>query len=124
MAERLNALAPIDNAKTILFTKGAEATENADKVACAHTGRPGVITITGGFHGRTLLTMAMTGKVTPYKTGFGPLPAGVFHCPFPIAHHGVSEEDALKALDHIFRADCAPEQPAAIVIEPVLDHRR
>ncbi len=119
LAERLNALAPIDNAKTIFFTTGAEATENAVKVARAHTGRPGVITFTGGFHGRTLLTMAMTGKVAPYKTGFGPLPAGVFHCPFPIAHHGVSDDDALKALDHIFRADCAPEQTAAIVIEPV-----
>ncbi|MDC0360972.1 4-aminobutyrate--2-oxoglutarate transaminase [Alphaproteobacteria bacterium] len=119
LAEPLNALAPINNAKTIFFTTGAEATENAVKVARAHTGRPGVITFTGGFHGRTLLTMAMTGKVAPYKTGFGPLPAGVFHCPFPIAHHCVSEEDALKALDHIFRTDCAPEQTAAIVIEPV-----
>lgn len=119
LAERLNALAPIKDAKTILFTTGAEATENAIKVARAHTGRSGVITFTGGFHGRTLLTMAMTGKVAPYKMKFGPLPAGVFHCPFPIPHHGVTEEQALKALDHIFRADCAPSQTAAIVIEPV-----
>ncbi len=119
LAERLNALAPIRDAKTIFFTTGAEATENAIKVARAHTGRPGVITFTGAFHGRTMLTMAMTGKVAPYKTKFGPLPAGVFHCPFPIAHHGVTEEAALKALDHIFRADCAPDQTAAIVIEPV-----
>lgn len=119
LAERLNALAPIADAKSIFFTTGAEATENAVKVARAHTGRPGVITFTGGFHGRTLLTMAMTGKVAPYKTKFGPLPSGVFHCPFPIAHHGVSEEQSLKALDHIFRADCAPDQTAAIVIEPV-----
>jgi 4-aminobutyrate aminotransferase / (S)-3-amino-2-methylpropionate transaminase / 5-aminovalerate transaminase len=89
----LNALAPIDNAKTIFFTTGAEATKNAVKVARAHTGRPSVITFTGWFH-----------------------------CPFPITHHGVSEEDALKALDHIFRADCAPEQTAPIVIEPVLEH--
>ncbi len=119
LAERLNRLAPIQDAKTIFFTTGAEATENAVKVARAHTGRPGVIAFTGGFHGRTLLTMAMTGKVAPYKTKFGPLPAGVHHCPFPIAHHGVSEEQSLKALDHIFRADCAPDQVAAIVIEPV-----
>lgn len=119
LAERLNALAPINDAKTIFFTTGAEATENAVKVARAYTGRPGVITFTGGFHGRTMLTMAMTGKVAPYKNKFGPLPAGVFHCPFPIAHHGVSEEASLKALDHIFRADCAPDQVAAIVIEPV-----
>ena len=119
LAERLNALAPIKQAKTIFFTTGAEATENAIKIARAHTGRPGVITFTGGFHGRTLLTMAMTGKVAPYKTKFGPLPAGVFHCPFPIPHHGVSTEDSLRALDHIFRADCGPDQVAAIVIEPV-----
>ena len=119
LAERLNALAPIRHAKTIFFTTGAEATENAIKVARSHTGRPGVIAFTGGFHGRTLLTMAMTGKVAPYKIGFGPLPSGIFHCPFPIAHHGVSSEDSLRALDHIFRADCAPDQVAAIVIEPV-----
>lgn len=119
LAERLNVLAPIAKAKTIFFTTGAEATENAVKIARAHTGRPGVITFTGGFHGRTMLTMAMTGKVAPYKTKFGPLPGGVFHCPFPIAHHGVSEEQSLKALDHIFLADCAPDQAAAIVIEPV-----
>jgi 4-aminobutyrate aminotransferase len=93
--------------------------ENAVKIARAHTGRPGIITFTGAFHGRTMLTMAMTGKVAPYKIKFGPMPAGIFHCPFPIPHHGVSETDALKALDHIFKADCAPDQTAAIVIEPV-----
>jgi 4-aminobutyrate aminotransferase/(S)-3-amino-2-methylpropionate transaminase len=119
LAERLNALAPIADAKTLFFTTGAEATENAVKIARAHTGRPGVITFTGAFHGRTMLTMAMTGKVAPYKTKFGPMPAGIFHCPFPIAHHGVSEAESLKALEHIFKADCAPDQTAAIVIEPV-----
>lgn len=119
LAERLNAAAPIADAKTLFFTTGAEATENAVKIARAHTGRPGVITFTGAFHGRTMLTMAMTGKVAPYKTKFGPMPSGVFHCPFPIAHHGVTEEQALKALEHIFKADCAPDQTAAIVIEPV-----
>ncbi len=119
LAERLNRLAPIADAKSIFFTTGAEATENAVKIARAHTGRPGVITFTGGFHGRTMMTMAMTGKIAPYKTKFGPLPAGVFHCPFPIEHHGVSEETALRMLDHVFKADCAPDQTAAIVIEPV-----
>lgn len=119
LAERLNALAPIRDAKTLFFTTGAEATENAVKIARAHTGRPGVITFTGAFHGRTLMTMAMTGKVAPYKTRFGPMPSGVFHCPFPIAHHGVSEEQSLKALEHIFKSDCGPDQTAAIVIEPV-----
>ena len=119
LAERLNALAPIKNAKTLFFTTGAEATENAVKIARAHTGRPGVITFTGAFHGRTLLTMAMTGKVAPYRTKFGMMPPGIFHAPFPIAHHGTTEADSLRALEHIFKSDIAPDQVAAIVIEPV-----
>jgi 4-aminobutyrate aminotransferase len=119
LAERLNAAAPIEHAKTIFFTTGAEATENAVKIARAHTGRQGIITFTGAFHGRTQLTMAMTGKAVPYRTRGTPPAAGIFHVPFPIAHHGVSEEQALKALKHVFKADIEPENVAAIVIEPV-----
>ncbi|MFA7264623.1 MAG: 4-aminobutyrate--2-oxoglutarate transaminase [Caulobacter sp.] len=120
LAERLNTLAPFDGpAKTILFTTGAEAVENAVKIARAATGRSAVIAFTGGFHGRTMLTMAMTGKVAPYKRLFGPLPAEVFHAPFPIPQYGVSVEDSLKALEFLFRADVEPERVAAIVIEPV-----
>ncbi len=120
LAERLNALAPFDGpAKTILFTTGAEAVENAVKIARAATGRSAVIAFTGGFHGRTMLTMAMTGKVAPYKRLFGPLPAEVFHAPFPVPQYGVSVEDSLKALEFLFRADVEPERVAAIVIEPV-----
>tara|TARA_R110002094_G_scaffold46807_2_gene58394 strand:+ start:1168 stop:2442 length:1275 start_codon:yes stop_codon:yes gene_type:complete len=119
LAERLNAAAPIKNAKTLFFTTGAEATENAVKIARAHTGRPGIITFTGAFHGRTQLTMAMTGKAAPYRTRGTPLGAGIFHVPFPIPHHGVTEEDALKALYHVFKADIEPSSVAAIVIEPV-----
>ncbi|MCL4146088.1 UNVERIFIED_CONTAM: hypothetical protein GTU68_002784, partial [Idotea baltica] len=104
LAERLNAMAPIKDAKTIFFTTGAEATENAVKIARAHTGRPSVITFTGAFNGRTMLTMAITGEVAPYKSKFGPMPGGIFHCPFPIEHHG---------------SDASPDQVAAIVIEPV-----
>lgn len=120
LAERLNALAPVEGAaRTILFTTGAEAVENAVKIARAHTGRSGVIAFTGGFHGRTMLTMAMTGKVSPYKRLFGPLPAEVYHAPFPIPHYGVGVEDSLRALDFIFRADIEPARVAAIVVEPV-----
>ncbi|HRD27006.1 MAG TPA: aspartate aminotransferase family protein [Caulobacter sp.] len=120
LAERLNALAPFDGpAKTILFTTGAEAVENAVKIARAATGRSAVIAFTGGFHGRTMLTMAMTGKVAPYKRLFGPLPAEVFHAPFPIPQYGVSVADSLRALDFLFRADVEPERVAAIVLEPV-----
>lgn len=119
LAERLNSAAPIRDAKTLFFTTGAEATENAVKIARAHTGRPGIITFTGAFHGRTQLTMAMTGKAAPYRTRGTPPGAGIFHVPFPIPHHGVSEEDALRALYHVFKADIEPSGVAAIVIEPV-----
>ncbi len=120
LAERINALAPIDGpAKTLLMTTGAEAVENAVKIARAYTGRPGVIAFSGGFHGRSLLTMALTGKVAPYKAGFGPFPAGIYHVPFPIPHHGVDENQALEAIDRLFKVDIEPEQVAAIIIEPV-----
>ncbi|RRN64364.1 4-aminobutyrate--2-oxoglutarate transaminase [Caulobacter sp. 602-1] len=120
LAERLNALAPIDGpAKTILFTSGAEAVENAVKIARAATGRPGVIAFTGAFHGRTTLSSALTGKVAPYKRMFGGAPANIFHAPFPIAAQGVSVEDSLKALDFLFAADLHPSSVAAIIIEPV-----
>jgi 4-aminobutyrate aminotransferase/(S)-3-amino-2-methylpropionate transaminase len=120
LAERLNAMAPIEGpAKTIFFTTGAEALENAIKIARAHTGRSGVITFAGGYHGRTMLTMAMTGKVLPYKKKFAPMPAEIYHVPFPHAPFGVTVEDSLKAIDMLFRADIEPERTAAIVLEPV-----
>lgn len=120
LAEKLNARAPFSGpAKTIFFTTGAEATENAVKIARAATGRSAVIAFTGGFHGRTMLTMALTGKVLPYKKLFGPLPPEVFHVPFPIPHYGVTVEDSLKALQFIFKADVEPSRVAAIMLEPV-----
>jgi len=119
LAERLNALAPIHDAKTIFFTTGAEATENAVKIARAYTGRSGIITFTGAFHGRTQLTMAMTGKAIPYRTRGTPSLAGLYHVPFPIPHHGVTEQDSLRALENVFKADITPSEVAAIVIEPV-----
>lgn len=120
LAERLNALAPFKGpAKTIFFTTGAEAAENAVKIARAATGRSAVIAFTGGFHGRTMLTMAMTGKVLPYKRAFGPLPGEVYHVPFPIAHYGTTVEDSLKALQFLFKADVEPARVAAIIVEPV-----
>lgn len=120
LAERLNALAPFAGpAKTILLSTGAEALENAVKIARAATRRTGIIAFTGGFHGRTMMTMAMTGKVLPYKRDFGPLPADVFHVPFPVPQQGVSVTDSLKALDYLFAADIGPDRVAAIVIEPV-----
>jgi 4-aminobutyrate aminotransferase/(S)-3-amino-2-methylpropionate transaminase len=121
LAERLNSLAPFaGEAKTILFTTGAEATENAVKIARAATGRSAVIAFAGGFHGRTMLTMAMTGKVLPYKKQFGPLPPEIYHLPFPVEDHGVKVHDSLRALEFLFRADVEPGRVAAIIIEPVL----
>lgn len=119
LAERLNDKAPITNAKTILMTTGAEAVENAVKIARHYTKRPAVISFTGGFHGRSLLTMGLTGKVVPYKAGFGPFPADLYHVPFPIPHHGITEEDSLGALGRLFKGDVEASQVAAIIIEPV-----
>ncbi|HEY8596134.1 MAG TPA: 4-aminobutyrate--2-oxoglutarate transaminase [Devosiaceae bacterium] len=119
VCERLSDMAPIENAKAILLSTGAEAVENAVKIARAATGRPGVIAFTGGFHGRTAMTMALTGKVAPYKTQFGVGPAGIYHVPFPVPQYGTSVDDALKALDYVLRADIGPNNVAAIIIEPV-----
>lgn len=120
LAEKLIAKTPGDFAKKAFFVStGAEAIENAIKIARAATQRQAVIAFGGGFHGRTLLGMALTGKVAPYKAGFGPFPAEIYHAEFPNALHGVSVDDALKSLQHIFKYDVEPERVAAIVLEPV-----
>ncbi len=120
LAERLNKLAPVAGpAKTMLVSTGAEAVENAVKIARGATGRTAIIAFGGAFHGRTMMTMALTGKVAPYKQAFGPMPAEVFHVPFPVEHYGVSVKDSLKAIELLFKADVAPERVAAIIVEPV-----
>ncbi|BCF91224.1 4-aminobutyrate transaminase [Paraburkholderia largidicola] len=120
LAEKINQRAPGDYPKkTAFFTTGAEAVENAIKIARAATGRPGVIAFTGGFHGRTMMGMALTGKVAPYKLNFGPFPADVFHAPFPNPLHGVTTADSLKAIEFLFKADIDPKRVAAIIFEPV-----
>lgn len=120
LAERLNQLAPINGPlKSILLSTGAEATENAVKIARAATGRSGVIAFTGGFHGRTAFASAMTGKVIPYKKALGPPLPGVWHVPFPVAGGDVSVEDALRCVQFVFKADIDASQVAAIIIEPV-----
>ncbi|MBT2868334.1 4-aminobutyrate--2-oxoglutarate transaminase [Chromobacterium violaceum] len=120
LAEKLNALAPGKHAKkTAFFTTGAEAVENAVKIARAATGRPGVIAFGGAFHGRTLMGMALTGKVAPYKLGFGPFPSDVYHAPYPNALHGVSVQDSLAGLEKLFKFDIDPARVAAIIYEPV-----
>ncbi len=120
LAERLNGLLPGKfDKKTIFVTTGAEAVENAIKIARNATGRPAVIAFSGGFHGRTFMGMALTGKVVPYKVGFGAMPADVFHAPFPVPLHGVSVANSLAALDRLFKADVDPARVAAIILEPV-----
>ncbi len=120
LAERLNALAPGAGAKkTTFFSSGAEAVENAVKIARAATGRSAVIAFSGAFHGRTMMALALTGKVMPYKAGFGPFPAEVYHVPFPVALHGVSVKDTMRALELLFKADVEPGRVAAIILEPV-----
>ncbi len=120
LAERLNKLAPIPGEKkTVFVTTGAEAVENAVKVARAATGRSAIVSFAGGFHGRTMMTLALTGKVEPYKIGFGPMLPDVFHAPFPIEMQGVSVDDSMAALERLFKADVDPSRVAAIIIEPV-----
>jgi 4-aminobutyrate aminotransferase / (S)-3-amino-2-methylpropionate transaminase / 5-aminovalerate transaminase len=121
LAEQLNAAAPGSTPKkTIFLSTGAEAVENAIKIARFHTRRSALIAFSGGFHGRTLACISLTGKVQPYKAGFGPMLPEIYHLPFPIPYHGVSVEDSLAALEQLFKADLDPARVAAIIIEPVL----
>ncbi|NAZ38013.1 4-aminobutyrate--2-oxoglutarate transaminase [Rubellimicrobium sp. CFH 75288] len=120
LGERLNALVPGPGDKrTVFVTTGAEAVENAVKIARIATGRPAVVAFGGGFHGRTFMAMSLTGKVQPYKAGFGPMMPDVFHVPFPVSLHGTTPEDALRALHGLFKADLDPARVAAVIIEPV-----
>lgn len=121
LAERINALAPGDfPKKSLLVTTGAEAVENAVKIARAATGRPGVIAFTAGYHGRTLLTLGLTGKMNPYKKDAGPFPGDIFRVPFPSQRDRITVEDSLRALETLFLTDAQPDRVAAIILEPVL----
>src|SRR6202521_1175980 len=120
LAERLCALAPGSGPKkAIFFSTGAEAVENAVKIARAHTGRPAVISFNGGFHGRTLLALSLTGSVVPYKQNFGPYAPEIYQAPFPYEYRGWSSEQSLAALDGIFESSVSPDRVAAIIVEPV-----
>jgi 4-aminobutyrate aminotransferase/(S)-3-amino-2-methylpropionate transaminase len=120
LAERLNALVGKGAAyKSIFLTSGAEAVENAIKIARGHTNRPGVIAFCGGFHGRTLLGVSLTGMSQPYKQNFGPFAGEIHHAPYPDAYRGVTTEAALAALDELFATQIAPDRVAAIIVEPV-----
>ncbi len=120
LAERLNEKVPGDfEKKTVFVTTGAEAVENAIKVARVATGRPAVIAFGGAFHGRTFMGMSLTGKVAPYKKGFGAMMPDVYHVPFPVELHGTTPDQAMGALNKLFKADLDPERVAAIIIEPV-----
>lgn len=120
LCEKINARVPGSfDKKTLLVTTGSEAVENAVKIARAATGRAGVIAFTGGYHGRTMMTLSMTGKVVPYSAGMGLMPGGVYRAQFPCPLHGVSEDDAMASVERIFKNDAEPRDIAAIVIEPV-----
>ncbi len=121
LAERLCELAPGEGPKKAIFlSTGAEAVENAVKIARAHTGRPAVISFHGGFHGRTLLALSLTGSVVPYKQNFGPYATEVYQVPFPYEYRGWSTEKALASLNELFESAVSPERVAAVIIEPVL----
>ena len=105
--------------KTLLVTSGSEAVENAVKIARAATGRAGVIAFTGAYHGRTMMTLGLTGKVVPYSAGMGLMPGGIFRALAPCELHGVSEDDSIASIERIFKNDAQPQDIAAIIIEPV-----
>ena len=121
VCRRLAELSPCrgENQKSILLNSGAEAIENAVKIARVATGRPGVIVFDYAFHGRTLLAMTMTSKVVPYKQGFGPFAPEVYRTPAPYPFRGISEDDAIAALKHLFKGDVDPQSVACAVLEPV-----
>ncbi len=120
LCEKLNKLVPGDfPKKTLLVTTGAEAVENAVKIARAATGRTGVIAFTGGYHGRTMMTLSLTGKVAPYSAGMGLMPGHVYRAQYPNALHGVSTDDAMESIERIFKNDAAATDIAAIILEPV-----
>ena len=118
LAERINAVVPIDGpTKTAFFSTGAEAVENAIKIARSYTKRSGVIAFGGAFHGRSMFAVALTGKVQPYKAGFGPFAPEIYHAPFPC--HCASLEETQKAVEQLFKCDIEPSRVAAIIFEPV-----
>lgn len=120
LAERLIELAPGPFAKkAAFFNSGAEAIENAVKVARAATGRPAVIAFGGSFHGRTNLTMGLTGKVVPYKAGFGPFPTDIYHAEFPNQLHGISVDDSVRSIEHLLKFSVEASKVAAVILEPV-----
>ncbi|WEZ88157.1 4-aminobutyrate--2-oxoglutarate transaminase [Pseudomonas sp. NyZ480] len=120
LAEKINQRVPGDfEKKTLLVTTGAEAVENAIKIARAATGRQGVIAFTGAYHGRTHYTLSLTGKVVPYSAGMGLMPGGIYRAQYPNAVHGVSSDDAIASVERIFKNDAAPTDIAAIILEPV-----
>ncbi|WP_296132803.1 aminotransferase class III-fold pyridoxal phosphate-dependent enzyme, partial [Pseudomonas sp. Ga0074129] len=120
LCEKINARVPGDfTKKTLLVTTGSEAVENSIKIARAATGRAGVIAFTGGYHGRTMMTLGLTGKVVPYSAGMGLMPGGIFRAQFPCELHGVSTDDAIASIERIFKNDAEPRDIAAIIIEPV-----
>ena len=119
LAEKLCKVAPIEEARAMFVSTGAEAVENAIKIARSSTGRTGIIAFSGGFHGRTNLCMGLTGKVVPYKKGFGPFTPDIYHVPFPAGYLGVDAEDSLRAVDELFKSDLEADKVAAIIVEPV-----
>ncbi|MBO3654366.1 4-aminobutyrate--2-oxoglutarate transaminase [Acinetobacter bereziniae] len=120
LAEHINERAPINGkAKCAFFSTGAEAVENAIKIARSFTQRHGIITFSNAFHGRSFMTMAMTGKTAPYKSDFGLMPGGVFHARYPSELKGITVDDAIRSIEDIFAEDIAAHNVAAIVLEPV-----
>jgi 4-aminobutyrate aminotransferase len=121
VCRRLGELSPCrgTDQRSILLNSGAEAVENAVKIARAATGRPAIVSFDRGFHGRTLMTMTLTSKVKPYKRGFGPFAPEVYRAPAPYPYRGITSDDSIAALEQLFLAHVDPGSVAAVILEPV-----
>jgi 4-aminobutyrate aminotransferase len=120
LAERINALAPGQfDKKSLFFSSGGEAIENAIKIARYYTRKPAIITFTNGYHGRSYMGMGLSARMTPFKIGFRPFPTEIYRTPFPDEFHGVSYDAAVKAIETLFRSDADPDSIAAVIFEPV-----
>lgn len=120
LAERLNALAPGEfQKKSLFFSSGGEAVENAIKVARYYTRKPAILTFTNGYHGRSYMGMGLSARMSPFKVGFRPFPTEIYRVPFPDEYHDVSQQDAIGAIDGLLKSDADPDSIGAVIFEPV-----
>ena len=120
LAERINAVSPGDFVKkSLFFSSGGEAVENAIKIARYYTRKPAIITFTNGYHGRSYMGIGLSSRMSPFKEGFRPFPTEIYRMPFPDDYHGVSREDAIRGIETLLKSDADADSIGAVIFEPV-----